>query len=74
MITFKCTQCGHEYSVQDDYAGKKARCKNCQTVNTIPAPAAGRKVRSCEDSIAAYNNLLQELLRQEKQAPAVNAE
>ena len=70
MITFKCTQCGHEYNVQDEFAGKKARCKNCQTVNTIPAPAApAKKSRSCEDSIAAYNSLLQELLRQEKQAP-----
>jgi len=70
LINFKCSQCGQAYNVKDDFAGKKVRCKSCQTVNTIPSPASSGGGRSCEDSIAAYNSLLQELLRQEKQAPA----
>jgi len=71
LINFKCSQCGQAYNVKDDFAGKKVRCKNCQAVNTIPSPGPSGKSRSCEDSIAAYNSLLQELLRQEKQAPTV---
>jgi len=77
LINFSCTKCGHAYSVPDEYAGKKVRCKQCQTVNTIPAAAvsssAGAK-KDCADSIAAYNNLLNELLRYEKQAPKVEIE
>jgi len=71
LISFTCIKCGHAYSVPDEYAGKKVRCKQCQTVNTIPsAPApAGASSPACADSIAAYNNLLNELLRYEKQAP-----
>ena len=75
MITFECTQCGQKYNVQDEYAGKKVRCKSCQAVNTIPSAGGSQKTsHSCDDSIAAYNNLLQELLRQEKQSPAISAE
>ena len=78
MITFKCSKCGHEYKVDDIHAGKKARCKNCENVNTIPAPAAkpaatGR-VPGSGDTVAAYNSLLQELLKQEKTAPSVEME
>lgn len=74
MINFKCTKCGHSYNVPDEYAGKKVRCKDCQTVNSIPAQGLVGSNRECGDSIAAYNNLLHELLRQEKQAPQVEIE
>lgn len=77
MINFKCTKCGHAYSVPGEYAGKKVRCKQCQTVNTIPStdsPETGGSKPNCTDSIAAYNNLLNELLRYEKQAPKVEVE
>ena len=77
MITFKCSKCGHEYRVDDIHAGKKARCKSCENVNTIPAPAkpAGTgKSPGSGDTVAAYNNLLQELLKQEKTAPSVEME
>lgn len=70
MISFKCSQCGHKFSAPDDYAGKKARCKNCEQVNVIPAPEKEPQ-HSCDDSVAAYNNLLQELLKYEKQAPVI---
>jgi hypothetical protein len=75
VITFKCSKCGHEYRVADEYAGKKARCKSCENVNLIPA-APGKPVQPTKssgngDSVAAYNDLLQELLKQEKTAPSV---
>lgn len=75
MINFACTKCGHAYSVPDEYGGKKVRCKQCQTVNTIPALSSSEGAKKdCADSIAAYNNLLNELLRYEKQAPKVEIE
>ncbi len=80
MIVFKCSKCSQEYRVADEYAGKKARCKTCESVNVIPAPAAKAKaaqnpfIVSNGDSVAAYNSLLQELLQQEKNAPALDLE
>jgi DNA replicative helicase MCM subunit Mcm2 (Cdc46/Mcm family) len=76
VIVFKCSKCGQEYRVADEYAGKKARCKSCQNINAIPTPAVKSKgpqqpfIVSSGDSVAAYNDLLQELLQQEKTAPA----
>ncbi len=79
MIIFKCSKCNHEYKVADEYAGKKARCKSCENVNTIPLTAVKSKGPQNPfikngDSVAAYNNLLQELLQQEKTAPAFDVE
>jgi hypothetical protein len=78
VITFKCSKCGHQYKVEDIHAGKKARCKSCENVNTIPAaagkPAATGRVPGSGDTVAAYNSLLQELLKQEKTAPSVEME
>lgn len=76
MIVFKCSKCSQEYKVADEYAGKRARCKTCENINTIPSPQAKSKgpqqpfIVSSGDSVAAYNDLLQELLKQEKSAPA----
>jgi hypothetical protein len=78
VITFKCSKCGHEYKVADEYAGKKARCKSCENVNVIPLapakPVQPARSLGSGDSVAAYNNLLQELLKQEKTAPSVEME
>jgi hypothetical protein len=78
VITFKCSKCGHEYKVADEYAGKKARCKSCENVNVIPLaptkPAQPARSPGSGDSVAAYNSLLQELLKQEKTAPSVEME
>ena len=72
MIKFSCTSCGHEYKVSSEHAGKKTRCKNCNNVNTIPQSEDAS--RGSGDSIAAYNDLLQELLKQEKTAPTIETE
>ena len=73
MIKFDCTKCGHSYRVSDEYAGKRVRCKECSTVNKIAAAPEPEKV-SCGDSVAAYNDLLQELLKCEQQAPTLEAD
>lgn len=38
-IPVKCVACGADYSVQDDKAGRKFRCKYCEAVVEVP-PAA----------------------------------
>lgn len=41
MIRFACQQCGSEFSVADEFAGQKARCKKCGAIFTVAAaPAA----------------------------------
>ena len=35
-ITFACPSCGSRYAVADDYAGKKASCKNCDSQFIVP--------------------------------------
>lgn len=35
MIQFQC-QCGKNYQVSEQYAGKKVRCKKCNSINIIP--------------------------------------
>jgi len=69
MIKFDCSKCGRSYRVSDQYAGKRVRCRECGIVNTIPA--AKREPVGCGDSVTAYNNLLLELSKFEKQAPSL---
>ena len=38
MIDFNCPHCHAAFSVPDNLAGRRARCKKCQTPITIPAP------------------------------------
>ena len=40
MIDFTCPQCHAAFSVPDNLAGRRARCKKCQTPLTIPAAEA----------------------------------
>jgi DNA-directed RNA polymerase subunit RPC12/RpoP len=72
MIKFDCSKCGRSYRVSDEYAGKRVRCRECTTINLISA-VEPKKV-GCGDSVAAFNDLLQELLRYEQQAPAMEAD
>ncbi len=37
-ISVKCGQCGQQYNVGDALAGKRAKCKKCGAVMTIPDP------------------------------------
>jgi len=72
MIKFDCIKCGKSYRVSDQYAGKRVRCRECSTINQIPT--AEPETVSCGDSVAAYNSLLNELLKCEKQAPSLEAD
>jgi ubiquitin-protein ligase len=36
MITFSCENCGKSFTVADGYAGRSARCKNCDATVTVP--------------------------------------
>ena len=75
MIQFNCTMCDHKYRVPDEYAGKKARCKQCKNVNVIPdlQPAFDCSTENL-DSGAEYYEVFQELLKWEKQAPNAEVE
>ena len=42
-ISFKCGGCAKQYSVGDQLAGKKAQCKKCGQVMTIPRIAASHE-------------------------------
>lgn len=53
-ITVTCNGCEKRYQVKDEYAGKRVRCPQCETVVTVgkPAakkPAAARKTAEFED-------------------------
>lgn len=38
MIEFECPGCQAKYKVGDELAGRKAKCKKCQTLMSIPEP------------------------------------
>lgn len=40
MIQFLCSGCGKSFSVQDQYAGRFARCKSCGISTEVPNTAA----------------------------------
>ena len=40
MIKVNCPECNKAYSLKDNMAGKKVRCKECNTKITVPAAAA----------------------------------
>src|SRR4051812_27933557 len=40
MITFTCAGCGRSFTVPDEFAGRKARCKSCGAPVEVPANAA----------------------------------
>lgn len=39
MIRFNCHQCGRAFTVRDQDAGRRARCKTCGSEVTVPAPS-----------------------------------
>lgn len=44
MIAFSCPGCQKKYRVPDDFAGKKAKCKQCQAPMEIPLPAVEAEI------------------------------
>ncbi|HEU5115052.1 MAG TPA: hypothetical protein VFT74_00095, partial [Isosphaeraceae bacterium] len=39
-ISFECDHCGRPYKVDESLAGKRVKCKGCETPITIPRPAS----------------------------------
>ena len=35
MIGFSCTNCGHAFSVQDEYEGQRIKCPKCDCVGVV---------------------------------------
>ena len=45
-IEFNCATCGKPFKVDDQWAGKRAKCKGCGNVITIPGPETVAPVES----------------------------
>jgi hypothetical protein len=65
-IDFNCPHCNYAYRLKDEYAGKRATCKGCRNVITIPKP-----VTVPEDlEAAAISALADEPPKQQEEKPA----
>lgn len=40
MIDFTCNHCGKRFSVPDDFAGRKGKCKSCGALMLVPVDAS----------------------------------
>ena len=38
MIVFECPNCSSSISVEDDHAGRRAWCRKCRRISTVPRP------------------------------------
>jgi DNA-directed RNA polymerase subunit RPC12/RpoP len=48
MIGFSCTNCGHTFSVQDQYEGQRIMCPKCERVGVV-ADNSGRIKITCQN-------------------------
>ena len=40
-VPVQCEQCQAKYLIEDRFAGKRAKCKRCGNVMSIPMPSGG---------------------------------
>ncbi len=52
-ISFTCDHCGKGFNVDDKFAGKQGRCKQCGSVMQIPANSASRRSETISRDISA---------------------
>ncbi len=45
-IIFYCNQCNKRYEVEESFVGKRAKCKDCGAVTTVPASSSPEPVAS----------------------------
>lgn len=45
-ISFQCSKCQARMTVPDSLAGKRGKCKNCQTPMVVPTPSAPQAVKT----------------------------
>lgn len=65
MISFACEKCSTAYNLADEYAGKRVRCKKCNHVIAVKAPAAA------DESMPDFNSLFTALAEEERSAPTL---
>ena len=56
IVEFTCTSCHDAIKAKGEYAGRKVRCPNCETVNVVPRPKgpdAGGIALQVADGVAA---------------------
>ncbi|HYO11516.1 MAG TPA: ubiquitin-conjugating enzyme E2 [Tepidisphaeraceae bacterium] len=56
MIDFNCPQCNALFSVPDNLAGRRARCKKCATPLTIPKPELLAALAAAVESAAGVGS------------------
>jgi len=49
MIKFACNQCGKRFSMADEFAGRKGKCKQCGATLTVPSPTQDKIVIEFQD-------------------------
>ena len=70
MIGFSCTNCGHTFSVQDQYEGQRIKCPSCNCVGLV-VDDSGRIKIICQNC-GNENNVPETLDGQEIQCPKCN--
>lgn len=55
-ISVKCGQCGQQYNVGDALAGKRAKCKKCGAVMSIPDPSEPVMADLSDDPLAGLSS------------------
>lgn len=71
MIEFSCPSCSKKYRVKDDFAGRKARCKECGS--TMPVPAAGDDTTAATPAAPPQRSSRPQSAEPPKQAEAPSA-
>src|SRR5437870_2886835 len=73
-IVFDCPHCREPYKLRDEYAGKRATCKNpdCRQVIVIPQPSTNGALAPppADVEAAALSALADEAPKSPEQAPA----
>lgn len=78
MIEFSCEKCGHLYKVGKQYAGKKVRCQQCDSVCLVPKANPATRyfyedVHYASDGITPdFDDIFRALLKQEREAPPIS--
>lgn len=71
-IQVKCPNCSKEYRLKDELAGKKIRCKECETSFQIPVPKKKKQAQAeePEGSISNFDLAALNLAEEERQSRA----
>jgi DNA-directed RNA polymerase subunit RPC12/RpoP len=70
MIGFSCTNCGHTFSVQDQYEGQRIKCPKCERVSVV-VDNSGRIKITCQNC-GNENSIPEILAGKEIQCPKCN--